>query len=76
VSEKAYIPIEGVFYTNWDFSCDKVFLTREALHKYMKETHGYNFKMKEREYEPVGDYWDDNVEGYGYIVRTVELVDE
>jgi hypothetical protein len=42
----------------------------------MKETHGYNFKMKEREYEPVGDYWDDNVEGYGYIVRTVELVDE
>ena len=71
---KAYIPIEGSFYTNWEYYCNKVFLTKTKLHKFMKEKNGFGFTMKDREFEVRGMYWSNENEEYGYIIEEVEVI--
>ena len=72
IENKGYIAIEGSFYTNWEFSNQKVFKTKKALHDYMRDVNGHGFTRDKK--EPYHDKWRSVREEYGYIIEKVEIL--
>lgn len=71
---KLYIAKEGYFGTNWEFINEKVFKTKKALHKYMKDTLGFGCPKSYRScYGKDEDIYENNTQEYGYEVVEVSL---
>ena len=74
--KKGYVAVEGDFYTNWEFDNGMIFLTKKALHTYMKKQNGFGCTMKQSPYHNPGTYFDNLIEEYGYTIETVKIVEE
>ena len=71
---KLYMAREGRFFSNWGIENYKAFLTKRALHNYMKEKMGFGFsRSKKTVYMDYEEIYENITEEYGYEVVEVEL---
>lgn len=73
---KGYIALEGEFLTNWEFCNGKVFKTKKALHKYMKDSLGFGCPRSRRScYGPDEEIYENHQEEYGYSIEKVDIIE-